>query len=152
MAKLESLIELLDRSRKRLALGFCIAILIHLPLTPGMPMLSFVQRMTDRKAKQASPPAPPREIEVELQEALRSEEKRLQNEKLEASSKAASVQIEAPANVRLAKGEPNPKDAKSEAKPESTNKTEAKKQVRKTKVRDLGLEGELASKLVYRPA
>lgn len=152
MAKLESLIVVLDRSKKRLALASFIALLIHLPLTPAMPILKFVQRMNDANARQAPKATPPQQVEVELQEALRSEEKRLQSAKVEAASKSTSVEIEAPANIRLAKGEAKTSNAKSETKPENAIKADAQAKAKKTKVRDLGLEGEPASKVVDRPA
>jgi hypothetical protein len=153
MANADSLIVVLDRSKKRLALGFCIALFLHLPLTPGMPMLKFVQRILGAGAKQEAKAPPPREVEVELQEALRSEEQRLQNAKVEAPSKAASVQIEAPANVKIAKAEAKASSPNSETKPENAIKPDAQpKPAKKTKVKELGLEGELASKVVDRPA
>jgi hypothetical protein len=162
MAKLESLITVLDRSKKRLALAFCVALFLHLPLTPAMPVLKLVQRITGANAKKEAKATPPQEIEVELEEALRSEEKRLQDERVSAPAKAASVQVEPPPHVKLARSEPKASSAKNEAKaahlkkearPEhSVNADNRAKQAKKAKVKDLGLEGDLASKVGKRPA
>jgi hypothetical protein len=142
MAKVESLIVLLDRSKKRLALAFCVATFLHLPLTPAMPMLKLVQRISGAKTDAKAPEL--QEVEVELQEALRNEEQRRQVEKVEPPSRAPSVQMDSPARMRIAKGEAKSVEGKSaDASP---------KPAKTAKVKDLGLEGEVATKLIGRPA
>ena len=85
--RLESLIAILDRSKKRLALAFGAALLLHFPLTPALPLLRLAHRLTDNKAE--TQPPPPQEVEVDLREAVRSEEKRIAQKAEPPPSKAA---------------------------------------------------------------
>ncbi|MFZ5894911.1 MAG: hypothetical protein ACOY0T_27870 [Myxococcota bacterium] len=140
MARIEALITVLDRSKGRLALAFGLALVLHFPLTPAMPMLRLASRLTS-KAK-VEPAPPPQLIDVELREALRSEEQR-QKPKVEPPSKAAGVQMEPPSNLKFAAGAPEPK-------PEE-NSEEKAKEAKKEKVKAIGLEGDLSKKLLGKP-
>jgi hypothetical protein len=143
MARLESLIAILDRSKKRLAAAFGLAILLHFPLTPALPLLRLAHRLTGKAEE--TPPPPPQEVEVELREATRSEEKR-HAPKPEPVSKGPSVQMEPPPSVKFAAGSkaptPEPEAEKAEDKP---------KELQKEKVKNVGLDG-LSSKSADRPA
>jgi hypothetical protein len=144
MARLESLIEVLDRSKKRIAIAFVAAVLLHLPMTPAMPVL----RMVHRLSKSQTPPvrsqeAPqPREVQVELQEAVRQEQ--LRKEQLaqpEPPKTEGLTMAPPPVAVKFSQAAPTPKaDADKPKEP----KTE------KEKVKDVGLEG-VASKLTGKP-
>src|SRR5690242_18753423 len=103
------LIDLLDRSKKRLALAFAIAVLVHLPLTPGMRLLSLATRLSSVQRGGQQPAAAP-QVEVELQEALRNEQQHLEQGKAVSAAKA-SVQLDQPQDVKFAKGEAKPKDS-----------------------------------------
>jgi hypothetical protein len=81
----------LDRSKKRLALAFCFALFLHLPLTPAMPVLKLVQRITGAKTEKQAKATPPQEIEVELEEALRSEEQRQKDESVPNQSRGCAA-------------------------------------------------------------
>ena len=145
MARLEKLIQVLDRSRKRLAIAVGIAILLHLPLTPVMPVLRLLHRVTKTKELEKAPPQPsaPRQVEVELKEALRSEELRQEQAKVTPPSNGPSLQVNPPSNVKFSKSTPEQKaeEEKNNAKP---------KDLKKEKVKNVGLEG-VENKLTGKP-
>lgn len=142
--RLESLIAILDRSKKRLAAAFVLAVLLHFPLTPAMPLLRLAHRLTNQKAE--APPPPPQEVEVELREATRSEERRHAAQATpEPSPKSASVQMEPPTPVKFA-------GAKAPAQEEAEKAEDKPKDPpQKQRVKNVGLEG-LSSKAGDRPA
>ncbi len=145
MARLEKLIQVLDRSRKRLVIAIGVAILLHLPLTPVMPVLRLIHRVTKTKEveKAAPQPSTPRQVEVELKEALRSEELRQEQAKVSTPSNGPSLQVDPPSNVKFSKSSPAAKseEEKNNAKP---------KDVKKEKVKAIGLEGS-DSKIIGKP-
>ncbi|HWA72654.1 MAG TPA: hypothetical protein VG937_09975 [Polyangiaceae bacterium] len=149
--RLESLIAILDRSKKRLALAFGAAVLLHFPLTPALPLLRLAHRLTDNKAE--TQPPPPQEVEVDLREAVRSEEKRIAQKAEPPPSKAASMQMEPPSPIKFAGGEkPAAEPEKANEKPEEKPKEPPPKEpLQKEKVKSVGLEG-LSSKPADRPA
>lgn len=137
-ARIEALISVLDRRKGRLFVAFIIAVLLHFPLTPAMPLLRLANRWAKTKPE---PPPPPQLVDVELKEALKSEERRIQP-KPEEPPKAAGVQVEPPSSVKFAAGStPKPED-KAEDKP---------KEPKKEKVKAVGLEGDLSKKLLGKP-
>ena len=136
MARLEKLIQVLDRSRKRLAIALGVAILLHMPLTPVMPVLRLLHRVTKtREPEKAAPqPSTPRQVEVELKEALRNEELRQEQAKVSPPSNGPSLQVDPPSSVKFSKSTPQAKseEEKNNAKP---------KDPKKDKVKNVGLEG-----------
>ncbi|MGC4087153.1 MAG: hypothetical protein QM756_04465 [Polyangiaceae bacterium] len=140
MARIEALITILDRSKGRLAIAFGLALLVHFPLTPALPMLRLAHRLT--KGDKVEPPPPAQLVDVELREALKSDEKR-KEEPPAPTPKAASMQVDPPSNVKFAAGAP---------KPEPEEKSEEKaKEVKKDKVKSVGLEGDMSKKLLGKP-
>ncbi len=139
MARLESLIVLLDRSKKRLALAGFVALLIHLPLTPAMPVLRLAHRLS--AGNDAPKPLPPQEVEVELQEALRHEEKRQRAP--DPKPQRANVQMESAPSVRFAQGATPREEEKGDRAP---------KDPRKDRMKQVGLEGDPDRKIIGRPA
>jgi hypothetical protein len=136
MARLEALIDILDRSRKRIAIAFGLAILLHLPATPVVPVLRLMHRMRGSEPPPISTVSqPPLEVEVELREALKEEERRKeqQNRPVEPSPKETSLAMTPPPSggVKFAQSSPTP-----ESDPEA-----AKDAKKKEKVKDVGLEG-----------
>jgi len=144
MARLEKLIQVLDRSRKRLAIAVGVAILLHLPLTPVMPVLRLLHRVTKSRELPAPPPPPtaPRQVEVELKEAMRNEEIRHEQAQNSPPSNGPSLQVNPPSNVKFGKSAP-------EVKPEEKNDTKPK-DPKKEKVKNVGLEG-MESKITGKP-
>jgi hypothetical protein len=144
MDRLEKLISVLDRSRKRLAIAVGVAILLHMPLTPVMPVLRLLHRVTRTKDLK-SPPAPtaPREVEVELKEALRSEELRHEQAQVTQPSRGPSLSVDPPSSVKFSK-------ASKTAKPEETNAKP--KDPKKEKIKNVGLEGNMENKITGKPA
>ncbi len=144
MARLVTLIEILDRSKKRITIAFGVALLLHLPMTPALPVLRMVHRLTKNQTPQASSQEPPkpREVEVELQEAVRQEELRKEQVAQPEPPKAEGLTMAPPpAAVKFSQAAPTPKadaDKPKEPKPE------------KEKVKDVGLEG-MASKITGKP-
>jgi len=145
LPRFEALIAILDRSKKRLAVAFGLAVLIHFPLTPALPLLRLAHRLTDTKAETLPPP--PQEVEVELREAARSEEKRRVEKAEPPPSKGASVQMEPPAPVKFGGAKPVPEPEKAEEK----TVEKPKEPPQKEKVKSVGLEG-LSTKPADRPA
>jgi len=143
MARLEKLAQVIDRSRKRLAIAVGVAILLHMPLTPVMPVLRLLHRVTKNKELDHPPPQPttPRQIEVELKEALKNEELRHEAQ-VTPPSNGPSLQVQPPSSVKFNKSTP-------EAKPEE-EKTDKPKDPKKEKVKVVGLEG-MESKLTGKP-
>ena len=138
MARIEALITVLDRKKGRLFVAFIVALLLHFPLTPAMPLLRLANRWAKNKPE---PPTPPSElVDVELKEALKSEERRSQPKPEPA--KAAGVQVEPPPPVKFA--------ASSTPKPEEKG-DDRPKEPKKEKVKAIGLEGDLAKKLIGKP-
>jgi hypothetical protein len=144
MARLEALIDVLDRSKKRIAIAFALAILLHLPATPLMPVLRLVHRLhTSNTPPISTQEAPPREVEVELREVLRNEEQRKEQQQ----TQPEAPQVPAPPpppGVKFAASAPVPK-----ADPDSTEKAKEPKP-EKEKVKDVGLEG-MNKKMVGKP-
>ena len=143
MARLETLIEILDRSKKRILIAFGVAVLIHVPMTPVLPVLRMVHRLHQNQAPPASSQEPPKpiEVEVELREAMQQEELRKQQ----------SAQPEQPRAPALAMPAPPPPAVKfSQATPAPKPDAEQAKEPKKEKVKDVGLEG-MASKVTGKP-
>lgn len=74
MARLEALIDTLDRSRKRILIALGMAIVLHAPATPVMTGLRVLKIL--RAPEPAVEQPPPRQIEVQLEDALRHEQLR----------------------------------------------------------------------------
>ena len=144
MERLEKLISVLDRSRKRLAVAVCVAIMLHMPLTPVMPVLRLLHRVTHSKDPNAPSPQPtaPRQVEVELKEALRSEEQRQQQAQVAPPTNGPSLSVSTPSSVKFSKSAPAGKSEDS-AKP---------KEPKKEKVKNVGLEGNMDNKITGKPA
>lgn len=145
MARLEKLIQVLDRSRKRLAIAIGVAILLHMPLTPVMPVLRLLHRVVKTKEPERTPPQPstPRQVEVELKEALRNEELRQEQAKVTPPSNGPSLQVDSPSHVKFSKSTP-------EAKAEEERNNAKPKDPKKEKVKNVGLEG-MEGKLTGKP-
>lgn len=143
MDRLDKLITVLDRSRKRLAIAVCVAILLHVPFTPVMPVLRLLHRVTRTKDTSVAAPQPsaPRQVEVELKEALRSEELRREQAQLTPPSNGPSLSVDTPSSVKFSKNTP--------AKAEDSAKL---KDPKKEKVKNVGLEGNMQSKITGKPA
>lgn len=143
MDRLEKLISVLDRSRKRLAIAVGVAILLHLPLTPVMPVLRLLHRVTrSQDLKNPNPqPTAPRQVEVELKEALRSEELRHEQAQATPPTNGPSLSVNTPSSVKFSKSSPT-------AKPEENAKP---KEPKKEKVKNVGLEGNMESKITGKP-
>lgn len=147
MVRIENLLLALDRSRKRLALAVAVAILLHMPLTPVMPVLRLVRRVTHTRtpvSASAQVPQAPRQVEVELREALKSEEIRQEKAKAqaEAPSHGPSLTVDPVSNVKF---------NKTEAKPPPEKEALNKKDPKKDKVKAVGLEGNLNKKVTGKP-
>ena len=142
MDRLEKLISVLDRSRKRLAIAVGVAILLHMPLTPVMPVLRLLNRVTrNRDLKNPSPqPTAPRQVEVELKEALRSEELRHDQAQVTQPTNGPSLSVNTPSSVKFSKSSPTNKS--EDAKP---------KEPKKEKVKNVGLEGNMENKITGKP-
>jgi hypothetical protein len=145
MARLEMLIGLLDRSKKRLGVAFVLALLIHFPLTPGMSVLRLAHRLSQNKEQ--APPAPPQLVEVELQEAVRNEQERREAARVEPPSKAASLQMAAPPAAP-----PQPIPLAITPKPVAEKEADKPKDPKKEKVKEVSLQGGAASKPSNKPA
>ena len=147
MVRIEKLILVLDRSRKRLAIAVGVAILLHLPLTPVMPVLRLLNRVTRHKEVNSPDPQPtaPRQVEVELREALRSEELRHEQAQIQQPTNGPSLSMDTPSSVKFSKSSPNSKtdEEKVSVKP---------KEPKKEKVKNVGLEGNLENKITGKPA
>lgn len=136
MARLESLIEILDRSKKRIILAFVAAVLLHVPMTPVLPVLRMVHRLHKNEPPPVSTQDPPKpiEVEVELQQALQQEELRKQQLAQPEPQQAPALAMPTPpppAAVKFSQAAPSPK-------PEADNQ---EKEPKKEKVKDVGLEG-----------
>lgn len=147
MARLESLIEVLDRSKKRIAIAFGVALLLHFPLTPALPVVRLALRLKNGEA----PPTPsqevrPREVEVELREALRQEELRKEAPPPPQQTKAASLAMAPPP----AAAPPPPAVKFAKATPSEKDTDDPPKDPKKEKVKDVGLEG-MASQITGKP-
>ena len=146
MVRLERLILVLDRSRKRLAIAIGVAILLHLPLTPVMPVLRLLNRVARHKEVNSpnTQPTAPRQVEVELQQALRNEELRREKAQVQQPSNGPSLSVDAPSSVKFNKSSPTSKDD------EAKNATKSK-EPKKEKVKNVGLEGNLENKITGKP-
>lgn len=145
MARLESLIEVLDRSKKRILIAFGVAILLHFPVTPVVPVLRMALRLrSGEPPPAASQELKPREVEVELREALHQEELRKQAPPPPQETKAASLAMSPP----LAPPPPAVKFNKST--PAAKDAEDPPKDPKKEKVKDVGLEG-MASQITGKP-
>jgi hypothetical protein len=163
MARGHALIEALDRSKKRILVAFGLAILMHLPVTPVLPVLRIVHRLALRNKLAAAPlarPAPPPEVEVQLESALRQEQQ-YQQRKVEAEAarepdvaSRTSLSMAPPANVPFNASEPTPPRADD---PVETNKDQEAEKLAETKpkpkekLKDIGLEGNLSKKEEAKP-
>jgi hypothetical protein len=146
MVRIEDLLLVLDRSRKRLAIAFGVAVLLHMPFTPAMPVLRLMARVTrSRTPPQASTrvPLPPRQVEVELREAVKSEEIRQEQAKIQSPSHGPSLTVDPPSNVKFTKT--------TAAKPEPEKQAVKQRDPKKEKVKDVGLEGNLNKKMSGKP-
>jgi len=151
MASRESLISKLDRSKKRIAIAFGLAVLMHLPATPMLPVLRMVHRVAvrQRELDKQTKPVPPPEVEVQLEQALHQEEKHQQQveaaqARQEPQSNAASLSMTPPASVPFNQATPAPKPPSDD---EQAKLTEPKKE----KLRAIGLEGDLTKKENQKP-
>ncbi len=145
MVRIENLLLVLDRSRKRLALALGVAVLLHMPFTPAMPVLRLMTRMTRSKTPpqmSAKVPQPPRQVEVELQEAAKSEELRQEQAKVQPPSHGPSLTVDPPSSVKF---------TKTAAKPEPEKQAVKQRDLKKEKVKDVGLEGNLNKKMTGKP-
>jgi hypothetical protein len=151
MTERESLVGLLDRSRKRLAVALGVALFLHLPLTPALSLFKLAHRLS--MAREPVKPPPPRELEVELQDALNSEQKRAESRDTAAPSKAPSVQLEPPAPLEVAKPEARPGAAGATPKPgnDAREAVAAPEQARREKIRQLSFEGDRTVKSGTKP-
>ncbi len=140
-ARLDTLIVVLDRSRKRLAVALGIAIILHLPFTPAMPILRLLHRITGHKQLQQEnrAPAKPREVEVELREAAKSDQ--LRQETPQVPPTGPSITVGAPSNIKFAKN--------ADSKKSDPDKPKDKQE--KAKVKDVGLEGKLENRINLKP-
>jgi hypothetical protein len=165
-------LAVLERSKKRIVIALGVAVLIHLPLTPAMPVLRLLHRvaMVQKADKKPLPtePVPARNVEVELREVVRQEEKK-QEESSEpgASSKAPQLAMVGPtpnavakSAVTFAPGGEDPKaDAKAaeaaEAKAAEAKAAEAlakaQKQRELERLKAIGLTGKLDPALTGKP-
>src|SRR5664280_625688 len=146
MARLDNFIQVLDRSRKRLAVAVGVASLLHLPFTPVMPVLRLLHRVTRHKDVQAANTqlTVPRQVEVELREALRSDELRQEQAQVQQPSNGASLTVDTPSSVKFSKSAPA---ANAEAEKEANKLRDLKKE----KVKNVGLEGNLENKITGKP-
>ncbi len=134
MARLETWIGVLDRSKKRLGIAFGLALLMHFPLTPGMSMLRLAHRLAQSEPAPRAAPAQP--IEVELQEAVREEERRREAARAEPPAKDAAVQMAVgPADA----AEPTPLAVTPKVATEKDG--DQVKDLKRQKVKPLALEG-----------
>ncbi len=151
--RLEAFIALVDRSRKRLIIALIAALLLHMPFTPAAPMVRLLRRFIHFEetpaAKVKLTPPPPREVEVELREALRSDVERQEQALLAKPSNASSLSLgmpkPTPSPVKFAQGEasrPPPKPEEPAAKPEPP---------KKPKIKQVGLEGKVKGDIRGRP-
>jgi hypothetical protein len=140
MARVEALITVLDRSKGRLFVAFLVALFIHFPLTPAVPMLKLAHRLTKNKTE--APPPPRTElVDVELKEALRSEERRAQPKAEPAQKSAMQMEPASPVKFAPSPAQPQPDD-KGEDKP---------KDLKRDKVKAIGLDGDISKKLIGKP-
>ena len=132
MVGIENLLLALDRSRKRLVIAVGVAILLHMPLTPVMPVLRLARRVARHQThQQAQVPQPPRQVEVELKEAIKSEEMRQEQAKVQPASNGPSLTVDPPTSVNSTR----PRHRSLSRKKRSTS------QIEKEKVKPIGLEG-----------
>lgn len=145
----ESLISILDRSKKRILVALGVAILVHLPVTPMLPVMRIVHRiaMQRREVERHNLPEPPREVEVQLEQALNQEaqhqaQKEAAQERREPASEAGALSMPEAANVPF-----NQAKAVAEAPQPVEDAADGKlKEAKKEKLKDVGLEGDLAKK------
>lgn len=143
MVRIENLLLALDRSRKRLVIAVGVAILLHMPLTPVMPVLRLARRVARHQTyQQAQVPQPPRQVEVELKEAIKSEEMRQEQAKVQPASNGPSLTVDPPTSVKFNKATPSKPEQK-----EALHKPDPKKE----KVKPIGLEGNLNKKMTGKP-
>jgi hypothetical protein len=158
-----ALIEALDRSKKRIVLAFGLAILMHLPMTPVLPVLRIVHRLAMRDKNSAVPlarPAPPQEVEVQLESALQKEQQ-YQQRKVDAEAareanvaSRTSLSMAPPANVPFNASEPAPsrvEESVEASRAEEAAKLFEAKPKPKEKLKDIGLEGKLSKKEEAKP-
>lgn len=144
-------INVSDRSKKRFIIALGIAVLMHLPVTPMLPLMRMVHRIAVRNREVTPPkPAAPLEVEVELQQAAQVEERRQQKaEAAEAqrdeatSSHQAALPDKPAAPLPFAQAKPPP--------PAEEPAVDPAKEEKKKKLHDLGLEGAEAKKDEVRP-
>lgn len=124
-----------------------VALLLHFPLTPALPVVRFALRL-----KAAETPSPtsqevrPREVEVELREALRQDELRKEAPAPPQQAKAASLAMAPPP----APAAPPPAVKFAKATPSAKDDDDPPKDPKKEKVKDVGLEG-MASQITGKP-
>lgn len=152
MARLEALIEVLDRSKKRIVIAFGLALLLHFPMTPALPVLRLIHRLRAAETPPASSQeSRPREVEVELREALRQDEAR-KDVPAPAEPPKSSLSM-APPTPQAAPPPPPPPPASvkfSKSTPSEKADADEPKGPKKEKVKDVGLEG-MASKITGKP-
>lgn len=146
MARLDNFIQVLDRSRKRLAVAVGVAILLHLPFTPVMPVLRLLNRVTRHKDVRAANTqlTAPRQVEVELREALRSDELRQEQAQIQPPSNGPSLTVDTPSSVKFSKSLPA-------ANAEEEKEANRIRDLKKGKVKNVGLEGNLENKITGKP-
>jgi flagellar biosynthesis component FlhA len=147
----EPLISLLDRSKKRVLVALALAVLVHLPATPMLPVLRMAHRLAIRQRELDKPtkPQPPPEVEVQLEQALHQEEQHQEHVEEQAArpepnSPSASLSMAPPVAVPFNPAQPSPKPADDEA-------IEKAKELKKAKLKDIGLEGASAKKDEVKP-
>ena len=147
----EPLISLLDRSKKRIVVALGLAVLMHLPATPMFPVLRMVHRIAVKQRALEKPnlPARPPEVEVQLERALHQEEQHQQQVQAvaarhETDSHASSLSMSSIAAVPFNQAQPTvePVDDAAVVKP---------KEPKKEKLKDVGLEGDLAKTEEVKP-
>lgn len=143
MARLEALIGILDRSKKRLGLAFVLALLLHFPLTPGMSMLRLAHRLT--QSTPAPQAAPPQEVEVELAEAVRKEEQRREAARVEPKAAEAGMQMAAEPSPQG----PTPLAIAPKSAPDKEG--EKPKDLKRERVKPIALEGGATNKPSAKP-
>jgi hypothetical protein len=141
----EPLISLLDRSKKRIIAALALAVLVHLPVTPVLPVLRMVHRLSvkNRELEQPIKPVAPPEVEVQLERAIQQEQRH--QEQVHASAQAepegpsASLAMTPPQSVPFNQASPP-------ETPPDENPIESREKKEKEKLKDIGLEGDLAKK------
>jgi hypothetical protein len=152
-ARLDLLLDFVERSRKRLLVAGVIALGLHLPFTPAMPLFRVLERMMllreDQSVKQEEP-VPPQQVEVELKELARQEEaKKFEEQKQDKNANSLSLSKPAPTpptGVKFAQGQNQPASEQKAENPASPPPPPEKK-----RPKEIGLDGKLSQDLAGKP-